>query len=386
VTALRYAVLALAVAALTRPVLQAGPEGDFTWHMRSARRTWQQGHLETPHFLYPLLTIAVRWTKLVDWDEAAELVSAAFQELLAVVLMREVRRAMPATTPFAGAAAVALTLALLAVTPVTFASWPRHSVCFGYLGINTYHNPTMYLLRPLALLLWLPLTRALAPHGPPATRGEVATAAALGVLCALAKPSYGIALLPALVLAGAWQRARGRRVDLRLILLGFVVPTCAVLTWQFGFSFAAGADALAWAPLEVMARFPGTPARVALTVVFPAVVYLTRARRDPALNLAWLTFAVGAAYAYLLAETGNRIEHANLIWSGQISAFLFVASALFVLRQAGGAGAGLPRSPRARRLSRSTSCAGCTSCCIPPGSEVPALGRGSTSSGIPTCT
>ena len=339
-TALRYAVLALAVAALTRPVLQASPEGDFTWHMRSARRTWQQGHLETPHFLYPLLMIAVRRTKLVDWDEAAELVAVAFQGLLAVVLMREVRRAMPATTPFAGAAALALTLALLAVTPVTFASWPRHNLYFGYLGINTYHNPTMYLLRPLALLLWLRLTRALAPSGPPATKGEVAAAAALGVLCALAKPSYGIALLPALVLAGAWQWARGRRVDLRLILLGFVVPTCAVLTWQFGFSFAAGTDALAWAPLEVMARFPGTPARVALTVVFPAVVYLTdfqRARRDPALNLAWLTFAVGVAYAYLLAETGNRIEHANLVWSGQISAFvLFVASALFVLREAGG--------------------------------------------------
>lgn len=338
-TAVRYAVLALAVAALTRPVLQAGPDGDFIWHMRSARRTWQQGHLETPHFLYPLLTIAVRRTKLVDWDEAAELVAAAFQGLLAVVLMREVRRAIPATTPFAGAAAVALTLALMTVTPVTFASWPRHNLYFGYLGINTYHNPTMYLLRPLALLLWLRVTRALAPHGPPATKGEVTATAALSVLCALAKPSYAIALLPALGLAGAWQGGRGRRVDRRQILLGFVMPTCAVLAWQFGFSFATGTDALAWAPLEVMARFPGTPARVVLTVLFPAVVYLThlqRARRDAALNVAWLTFAVGAAYAYLLAESGNRIEHANLVWSGQISAFvLFVASALFVLREGG---------------------------------------------------
>lgn len=338
-TALRYVVLALVVAALTRPVLQAGPQGDFTWHMRSARRAWQQGRLETPHFLYPVLTIAVRRTKLVDWDEAAELVPVAFQGLLAVVLLRGLRRGIPATTPFAGAGAVALTLALMTVTPVTFASWPRHNLYYGYLGINTYHNPTMYLLRPLALLLWLRMTLALAPHGPPATKGAMAATAALSVLCALAKPSYGIALLPALVLAGAWQWWRGRRADLRLILLGFVLPTGVVLAWQFGFSFAAGTDALAWAPLEVMARFPGTPARVALTVVFPAVAYLThfqRARRDPALNLAWLTFAVGAAYAYLLAEAGNRVEHANLVWSGQISAFvLFVASALFVLREGG---------------------------------------------------
>jgi hypothetical protein len=253
---------------------------------------------------------------------------------------------MPATAPFAGASAVALTLALLAVTPVNFASWPSHNLYLGYLGVNTYHSPTMYLLRPLAVLLWLRLTGSLAPHGPRATKGEVAAAAALSVLCVLAKPSYGIALLPALVLAGAWQWARGRRVDLRLILLGFVVPTCAVLAWQFHFAFAAGTAALTWAPLEVMARFPGTPARVALTVVFPAVVYLThfeRARRDPTLNLAWLTFAVGAAYAYLLAEMGKRMGDANLVWSGQISAFvLFVASALFVLRVAGGSGSKPP--------------------------------------------
>jgi hypothetical protein len=352
VTALRYAVLALAVAALTLPVLRAagfeGPVGDFNWHARSARRTWQQGRLETPHFLYPLLTIAVRRSKVVsDWNDAGMLVALAFQALLAIVLFREVRRAMPATTPFAGAAALALTLALLVVTPVTFTSWSGQNLYVGYLGINTFHSPTMFLLRPLALLLWLRLAVSLTPGVALATGPAVAAAAVLSVLCALAKPSYGIVLLPALGLAGAWQRARGRRIDLRLILLGFGLPTVAVLAWQYTFSFASGAnDAIEWAPLAVMSLFPGTPARIALTVVFPAVAYLThfqRARRDPVLNLAWLTFAVGAAYAYLLAETGNRIQHANLVWSGQISAFvLFVSSALFVLREAGGNGSKPP--------------------------------------------
>jgi hypothetical protein len=348
VTALRYAVLALAVAMLTLPVLRAAgferPESDFDWHARSARRTWQHGRLETPHFLFPLLTIAIRRSKIVsNWDDAGVLVSLAFQGLLAIVLFREVRRSMPARTPFAGAAALALTLALMIVTPVTFLSWSSRNLYVGYLGVNTFHNPTIYLLRPLALLLWLRLaaSRQDGDESASAWAGgpEVAAAAVLSVLCTLAKPSYGIVLLPALGLDSVWRWVRGRPIDVRLMVLGFAVPTMAVLAWQYGFSFGSAANAaLAWAPLTVMSRFPGTPARVVLTVIFPATVYLThgrRALRESSLNLAWLVFAIGVAYAYLLAETGRRTTHGNLIWSGQIAAFiLFVTSALFALRNA----------------------------------------------------
>jgi hypothetical protein len=349
---LRYAALGLAVAALTLPVLRAaGFEGtvdDFDWHARSARRTWQNGRLETPHFLHDLLTIAVRRSKVVsDWNSAGIVVALAFQALLAIVLLRETRRAMPATTPFAGMAAVALTLALMVVTPVTFMSWPHRNLYIGYLGINTFHNPTMYVLRPLALLVWLRLAASLSSEGARAPAPQMAAAAVLSVLCVLAKPSYGIVLLPALAVVGAWRWARGRPIDHKLILLGFAVPTVIVLAWQYAFTFASGTrHALAWAPLAVMSRFHGSAARVALAVIFPATVYLThwrRALKDAALNLAWLVFAIGVAYAYLLAETGDRAGHGNLTWSGQIAAFvLFVTSTLFALRNAGERGGNLP--------------------------------------------
>jgi hypothetical protein len=127
------------------------------------------------------------------------------------------------------------------------------------------------------------------------------------------------------------------------MLLGFAAPTLAVLAWQYTFSFASGAsEALVWSPLTVMSRFRGTPARIALAVIFPATVYLAhrrRAIREPSLNLAWLVFAVGVAYAYLLSETGDRAGHGNLTWSGQIAGFiLFVASTLFALRNVGTGG------------------------------------------------
>ena len=43
--------------------------------------------------------------------------------------------------------------------------------------------------------------------------------------------------------------------------------------------------------------------------------------------IAWLGFFSGAAQMYLLAESGDRIFHANFLWGAQIMAFLlFCAS------------------------------------------------------------
>ncbi|MNL66026.1 hypothetical protein D3C87_1904350 [compost metagenome] len=52
------------------------------------------------------------------------------------------------------------------------------------------------------------------------------------------------------------------------------------------------------------------------------------------LSLAWLCFAFGAAYTYLLAESGTRIVDGNFFWSGSTILFiLFTTSMIFLLRQ-----------------------------------------------------
>jgi hypothetical protein len=107
-----------------------------------------------------------------------------------------------------------------------------------------------------------------------------------------------------------------------------------------------------WAPLRVLADFDASPARVVLSAVFPltvAAVFARAARRDAVLVLAWAGFAAGLALASLLAESGNRATHGNLLWSAQVMLFLlFAASARFVLRQAG--------APRPRNAARMAAC------------------------------
>jgi hypothetical protein len=85
--------------------------------------------------------------------------------------------------------------------------------------------------------------------------------------------------------------------------------------------------------------------KLVLSIVFPLVVgaaFARQAARDAPLRLAWLAFAAGAFYAYVLAETGERMIHGNFLWSGQAAvAVLFAASARFALaRGAEGAARG----------------------------------------------
>ncbi len=72
--------------------------------------------------------------------------------------------------------------------------------------------------------------------------------------------------------------------------------------------------------------------------------------------LAWILFAVGAGIAYLLAESGPRMAHGNMVWSAQIAVFiLFVQSAAHLSTYFGGV---LTTPARGERW-RATASLGC---------------------------
>jgi peptidoglycan/LPS O-acetylase OafA/YrhL len=78
------------------------------------------------------------------------------------------------------------------------------------------------------------------------------------------------------------------------------------------------------------------PAKLALSVAFPAAVYLLYwkcARRDLPLNFALLLFAFGAGYAVFLVEA-QRTTHGNFLWGAYVTLFiLYLFSATFLVRQ-----------------------------------------------------
>jgi hypothetical protein len=267
--------------------------------------------------------------------ESASLVSAVLCEAaLALVLFRWFRPLIRehGLPPWK---AVVLTLALMVAAPVALL-WPADQLMYlGYIGVSSYHNPSIVLLKPFAVLQF---GMACALFGKTRLSGwQVAATAAVSLLATFAKPNLAICLLPALGLLALHRLLRKQDLDFRGLLLGIFVPVVLVLAWQFVVAYILDEKAgIALMPLVVMRLYSDHLAlKFLASILFPAMVagvYFRRALADVRMVLAWTTFAFGAAYTYLLAETGKRLPHGNFGWSAEIALFLlFVASMVFLL-------------------------------------------------------
>jgi hypothetical protein len=205
---------------------------------------------------------------------------------------------------------------------------------FGYIGLASYHNPTIHLLRPFALVSFLFAIRSLeAPRSP---LWMTLVSAGVIVFSALIKPNYALCVLPALALLAGIRLLRKQLVDWRLVLGGFVIPACLVLAVQGWITYSDGGSIILL-PFAVEAGYSQyLTIKFLLSILFPLgilVGFFTQIRRDQEMLLAWAIFAAGALQMYLLAESGGRLEHGNFRWSAQIGLFiLFAAAARFWLR------------------------------------------------------
>lgn len=315
----------------------AEPFDDFRIHSALTARLLAGGPFAVPHPLYHLLAAGLSLLPGLTVPWAGMVTAILAQAALAAVAFLALRAATGARVGAAALAALGLTV----VAPLNvLASSPGESY-FGYLFPNVLHNPTVALLRPLALALYLACAAVLAESLAP-TRARTAALATLTLACGLAKPSYLICLLPALALA--WLFAGDRRHRRwRALALGVVAPGALLTAVQAVFVLTTEEmepGGIAFAPLRVvffhMGKDPGVvAAKLALSAVFPlavAVCFARDAARSPALRLAWLGFLAGLCYAYGFAETGPRAVHGNFLWSGQVSLLvLFAASARLLL-------------------------------------------------------
>jgi hypothetical protein len=346
-------------------------EPDYALHAEWAREIAQTGHVSVPHPLFHFLTVLVhallpsRLAALVRLGPdaapadpsfllAAMIVGTGAWVALALLVYRRLRTAdgeAPAGSRrpagWAPWPAAGLALSLLLLGPITVLTWAQHQLYLGYITPAVFHNPTVALVKPLALAWFWSVARAR-----PGGKQNALVAALLTAAATLAKPSFTVAFLPALALwlALAWRskRAVDVRAGVASLLTGALVV--AAQAWLRGGS--GDASLLVVAPLEVMGFYSPRwemPLLFVLSVAFPlAAAFALRrvALRDGPLQLAWLTFVVAAGYGYVLAEADPNTGSGNWLWSGQIALFVLLAESLLLLRARGEA-----VSPRARRLA-----------------------------------
>ncbi len=248
----------------------------------------------------PALAIAARAVAVLSWSATVAAIAIAMR-----------RQAGPPSSLGQAVARGALALALLIATPLSLLAGPGFYL--GYMPLVAYHNPTILLLRPFAIGLFALIVPLLAIDTSPARARAAAALVALVVLGMLAKPSYAMALLPALAITLFWQPTLRPTAGRRALLLWVALPAVACFAAQALLYLQPGG--IRWAPLEVElgllhAAAPEAGAgalawRLLLSLLFPLallVLYPGAARRDRALRLAWLAFAAGLALSYLLAE------------------------------------------------------------------------------------
>lgn len=311
---------------------------DYQMHLRAAYELLNDGVLKSSHFLYQLIIIFFQQLPGSDWTISG-LLAVLVPAVITNLLIYWGGRRSGVSEGWSAFAAITLTI----VSPLTlFFPWDQ-IIYMGYIGINTYHNPTIWLLKPFALGTVFLLLRIIREEQQPKV-AEVVALAFLVVLSALAKPNFLIALLPALLILVLCDlkvlRHRAWVVALAVFLPGF-----AVLGWQYMLTYSmeqvgfySGNSGIIFAPLKVMEHYSKwLLPKALLSIVFPLAVvigYGKKALSNRGIRLAWLIFIIGATYGYLLAESGPRIYQANFFWSGQIGLFiLFVNSLLFVLSQ-----------------------------------------------------
>jgi len=230
-------------------------------------------------------------------------------------------------------------VSLILVAPVmVFVFWDK-LFYLGYIGLATYHNPTIHLLQPVALLGFLCAVRVFTTQSN--TWKVVLSSILLVILSALIKPNYLLCILPALGLMAVVRLIWKKPVDWRLLIAGFLVPGTLILLVQLLLTYyLPGNDtsSILFNPLGVMNGYSGyLLPKFFLSILFPLVVLIFNFRRvvrDKPLMLAWVGFLVSVPQMYLLAESGSRFIQGNFLWGAQImSLILFVASARFIWRE-----------------------------------------------------
>jgi hypothetical protein len=293
------------------------------------------------HPLYQLTVGFIYWAGrgLIGLFETAALVQVLAQIAAALVLYFWIGTIPGIPGRWGPALRVFLSLSLTLVAPVMLL-WPvDHQFYFGYIGLASYHNPTVHLLRPLALLEFIFALRIFKSDSgqTPGVHSRsplwmVLLSAIITLAGMLCKPNYGIAFLPALVVVAVWFLWKKRPLDGRLLIWGQIVPTLVALAFQAVLIYMLPDPENAGiiiAPFQVERIYSAyLPVKLLLSILFPlGVLFLLRRRilADTGLLLALLAFGAALIQLYFFAESGARLPHGNFRWGAQITLFILFA-------------------------------------------------------------
>ena len=331
--------------------VESGALSDYSAHHNFALELLN-GKLPVPHFLFHLLISVVYLVFPVSMPVASTvIVSMAYLVSMCLIYrLFDEKSCLLEGRNFQTKAVVAS--AIMFVAPIALFARYDHHFFIGYIACSVYHNPTISVLKPLALLHFLIVSNNITNESE--NRISYAMLCVVTILAVLAKPSYILNAVPAVLVIALMKYRVKEKFPYVAIAIYFVLPAMLILFLQYLFSYSSEEthSSIIFAPLYLFNKQSPLASdfiflKLLLSIGFPlavAVCFIKESIKDTKLMFAWLMTVFGMLQVYLFVETGERMYHANFLWSGQIAAFiLFVASAalLFKLQK-------LPHYPKAR--------------------------------------
>lgn len=313
---------------------------DYSLHAQIAK-DMTTGGIVPPHFLYQILLIGIHWLLNFSFTQATYIV--VFGTVLATFLI--------AYRDFAKSHTQASSLWFLAVFVLLFSHpiplvFPfDHHLYFGYIAANVYHNPTILLLKPIAMVHLILLVMVLQPEaGLKKDSLQIAALALLTGISIITKPNYFIILLPAVVGIYILKRfllSESTQGWVRVIALGVALPGLILLLAQFSFFYGSGSgNSIEIGLFEVFkmnSKIGTLLPKLVLSIAFPVSVCLLMWRRlvrqvDFQLSVAMLIMSLIFSYGLVDRVAGGGAASGNFWWSAQISHFLllFVCLKIYV--------------------------------------------------------
>ncbi|MCS6872700.1 MAG: hypothetical protein NZ571_14730 [Anaerolineae bacterium] len=316
--------------------------GDFIGHQDFAEGMEKNGEVKRPHVLYHVIFTMLRNCMGNQGIEGVFLLMATFlYVMIGIGLFLSLSLHAPAA--IMKISLLSIVVLLLVSKPIYI--WFNLPQFIGYINYVSHHNPTQILLTVFVVPVSLIALRAISPQ-PYRNLNQriflISFSALIVLLLSVSKPSYSIALLPALGLVVLYRLLRRLPIDWTLLIISIIFPSLTLLSVQYVTAYIAEQEtAIGIGQLEFF-RVHRLQAwevfvRLTLSILFPAVVYrlyISEALKNDYLNLAWLTFGVSLAWSYLLHEQGNRLGDGNFVWSSYVSLFvLMFSTVLFLLKQ-----------------------------------------------------
>lgn len=315
---------------------------DYWVHLNFAAILQESGTTPLPHFLFQALVVTLAGVipggNLTVAGVFVGTVAYASITALAYVLLRQALGQTKGWLRASLLAGLALAICVMDVAGLPVPGYDNYTYRLAYISLQPLHNPTYPLVRPFALLQFIYFVRAFRDDR---ERTALFPATLIGLLALLAKPSYLIALIPVAGLAAIWRLGRGQAINWPLLgaTVGAGIPP---LGWLYYYNYASptGDAGIRLAPFAVYVHFAPEPwyawlgPFMLLSVAFPLWVYAADfavARRNGALNLAWLTLIVAQGYYLLLTE--GVPSAGNFRWGAQIALFILCATSLVFFAQ-----------------------------------------------------